>query len=268
MAGISNYLANKINDWLHGNTAAYTPPATTYFALMLAMPTASGGGTEVASSGSYVRKAVTNNSTNWPASSSGIKTNGAAISWITPTGDWGRVVGIAEYDASTGGNLLTFADLSTATTVLSGQVFSLPTGSASFTWSGGISQYLANKLNDWLHGGGTYTVPATTYFAPMTVIPTATTPGTETSGGSYARSADTNNATDWPDSIGQSKTNANTLSWPTASTNWSGPEVAVAEYDASSGGNQLTFGALANNITVASGATPSIPAGGAVYTVQ
>src|SRR4051812_11030737 len=136
MAGISNYLADKIDDWLHGNAVGWSAPSPTYFALMLAMPTASGGGTEV-SGGSYARLSVTNNSTNWPASANGIKSNGVAMTWATPSADWGNVVGIAEYDASTSGNLLTFASLAAPVSVLSGQVFSLPTQAASYSWSGG-----------------------------------------------------------------------------------------------------------------------------------
>jgi hypothetical protein len=267
MAGISNYLADKINDWLHGSTAAYTPPGTTYFALMTALPTAAGGGVEV-TGGSYARKAVTNNSTNWPASASGIKSNGVAMTWATPSADWGRVVGVAEYDAASDGNLLTFAELSAATVVLDTQVFSLPIGAATFTWSGGISQYLANKLNDWLHGGGTYVVPATTYFGLMSAPPTGSTPGTETSGSGYARAAEVNDAANWPDSVAQTKVSADALTWPAASGAWAGPEVAVAEYDAAASGNVLTFGNLATSISIASGAAPEIPVGGATYTVE
>jgi hypothetical protein len=267
MAGISNYLADKINDWLHGNTGGYTPVATTYFALMTAMPSASGGGTEV-TGGSYARVAVTNNSTNWPASVNGVKSNGTAVTWPTPSADWGNVVGIAEYDASSGGNLLTFADLSPVVTILNTQIFSMPATAIVFMWDGGISQYLTNKLNDWLHGGGSYTVPTTTYFALMSVIPTTSTPGTETTGGSYARPGFTNNATDWPNSSAQTKANAVAITWPTSSTAWSGPEVAVAEYDAVSSGNLLTFGPLANSVTVGNGATPSVPINGGTYQVQ
>lgn len=42
-------------------------PATYYAALMSAMPTGAGGGTEFSAAGTYVRIAITNNNTNWPA---------------------------------------------------------------------------------------------------------------------------------------------------------------------------------------------------------
>jgi hypothetical protein len=129
----SNYLRDKINDHVHGG-GDYTRPTTTYFALMTTMPTASGGGTE-ASGGSYARVAVTNNSTNWPASSGQAKTNGTAIVWGTQTTSLGTVLGIAEYDASTGGNLLTFALLNTSVTIAAGQPFDIPAGGATFNWA-------------------------------------------------------------------------------------------------------------------------------------
>jgi hypothetical protein len=129
----SNYLRDKINDHLHGGPS-FTTPATTYFALMTAMPTASGGGTE-ATGGVYARVAVTNNATNWPASSGQAKTNGTAISWGTQTTSLGTVVGIAEYDASSGGNLLTFAPLNTSVTISAGQPFDIPAGGATFNWA-------------------------------------------------------------------------------------------------------------------------------------
>jgi hypothetical protein len=129
----SNYLRDKINDIVHGGT---TIAATTYFALMTVAPTASGGGTEVTIGvGSYARVSVTNNSSNWPNSSGQTKSNANAINWGTATGNWGTIVAIAEYDASTGGNLITFASLATAVTVNTGQPFQVPANGAVFNWA-------------------------------------------------------------------------------------------------------------------------------------
>lgn len=131
----SNYLRDKINDHLHGG-GDFTRPATTYFALMLVMPTASGGGTEVTiGSGSYARVAFTNNATNWPASSGQVKQNAVIIDWGTATGAWGTIVGIAEYDASTAGNLLTFAALATPVTIGNGNPFQIPVAGATYEWA-------------------------------------------------------------------------------------------------------------------------------------
>ncbi len=132
MAGfLSNYRINKILDHLYGKTT-YTAEATTYFALMTAAPTASGGGTEV-SGGSYARVAFTNNTSNWPAASGQVKQNGNVVDWGTATANWGTIVGIAEYDASSGGNLLSYAPLTTSRAVNNGESFSGPVGAGTYT---------------------------------------------------------------------------------------------------------------------------------------
>lgn len=127
----SNYLRDLINDIVHGAT---TIAATTYFALMTTAPSASGGGVEV-SGGSYARVAVTNNATNWPASAGQTKQNATVINWGTATANWGTILAIAEYDASTAGHLLTFALLATPVTVNSGQPFQIPVNGGVFNWS-------------------------------------------------------------------------------------------------------------------------------------
>lgn len=130
----SNYLRDKINDHLHGGSD-FTRPATTYFALFTAMPTAAGGGTEV-TGGSYARVAFTNNGSNWPASSGQLKANANAITWPAPTADWTIVLGYAEFDASSGGNMLTFALFATPREILNGDpAFEIPVGAGVFGWA-------------------------------------------------------------------------------------------------------------------------------------
>lgn len=104
MGGKSDYLEDEILDLVLGD-GAFSQPATVYVALFTVTPSDSGGGTEC-TGGSYARAAVTNNATNWPAASSGAKANGAAITFPSPTGDWGVVVAFGIFDASTNGNLL------------------------------------------------------------------------------------------------------------------------------------------------------------------
>lgn len=247
-----NFLRDALNDHLRGGTA-YSPAATHYYALMTSMPLASGGGVEV-SGGSYARVAYTNNTSNYPAPSGGTVQNANPIDWGTATGDWGTIVGVAVYDASSGGNLLAFALLTTATTVLSGNPFSIPTNSATFNYNASCawSTYLQNQIIGLVFGGTSWTPPSTTYFGLMTVMPTASGGGTETSGGTYGRVAFAGGTGNWPASSGQLIQNAAVIDWGTATANL-GSIVGVAEYDASSGGNLLTFktltgGAVAINI--------------------
>lgn len=105
----ADYMENKVLDLLGGTT--FTSPATVYVALYTGgVPTdASTGTTPVGASevtgGSYARVSVTNNGTNWPAASGGAKANGAAITFPTPTANWGTVTAFAIVDAATLGNI-------------------------------------------------------------------------------------------------------------------------------------------------------------------
>lgn len=258
----SNYLRDALNNHLRGGTA-YTPAATHYYALMTAMPTPSGGGTEV-TGGSYARVSFTNNTSNYPAPSGGVVQNGNPINWGTATGNWGTVVGVAVYDASSGGNLIAFALLTTATTINSGSPFQIPTNSATFNYNAACawSTYLQNHIIGLVFGGTSFTPPATTYFALMTVMPTAAGGGTEATGGTYGRVALTSGTGNWPASSGQVIQNAAVIDWGTATANL-GAIVGVAEYDASSGGNLLTFQTLSGgSVTVNTGSPFQLPVAG------
>jgi hypothetical protein len=132
MSALSSYLENKINDHVLGGSD-YTRPATVYFALYTSAPTETGGGSEC-SGGSYARVSVTNNSTNFPASSSGVKANGTAITFPTATANWGTVAAFGVFDASTGGNLLYFGTLSATRTVTSGDTARFAAGDFTITF--------------------------------------------------------------------------------------------------------------------------------------
>lgn len=121
--GKSDYLENLIVNLLMGKVGSpYTPPATLYIALFTVLPGEDGtGGTEV-SGGSYARVALTNNTTNFPTVSDGNKKNGTIITFPTPTGSWGTVVGMGVYDAASAGNLFYYSSLAASRAVASGQV--------------------------------------------------------------------------------------------------------------------------------------------------
>ena len=135
MAGFTNYAEGKILDLIFGNTS-YSVPATLYCALFTVTPADDGtGGTEV-TGGSYARVAVTNNTTNFPNATLGnpsVKQNGTAITFTTATADWGTVVGMGFYDASSSGNLIAWSPLTGTsyayTALASSNVFTAP-GSA------------------------------------------------------------------------------------------------------------------------------------------
>ena len=128
MAGFSDYLADKVLDHVFGGTA-YTAPTTLYVALYTVAPTDTGGGTEV-SGGAYARQtaAFTVSGTN-PTTAS----NSAAIEYPTATANYGTVVAVGIFDASSGGNLLAYANLDTSKVVSTGDVFRFNTGDLDIT---------------------------------------------------------------------------------------------------------------------------------------
>lgn len=131
MAGFSDFLENELLDHVFGN-AAYSAPATLYMALFTAAPTDAGGGTE-ASGGGYDRADVTNNATNFPAATGGLKENGASISFATASGSWGTVTHWALFDANSGGNMLVWGALSASKTIDSGDTPSFAVGDLDIT---------------------------------------------------------------------------------------------------------------------------------------
>lgn len=129
MAALSNYLENELIDWLM-RAQTYIPPSSLYIALYTTAPTAAGGGVEV-SGGSYARVAVVSSLADWAGTqgagttaissgTSGTTSNNSNITYPTPTAGWGTVVAFGVLDASTSGNLLFFANLTTAKTINNG----------------------------------------------------------------------------------------------------------------------------------------------------
>ena len=116
----SNYLAGEIlDDVFSGN--AFTPPGTFYLALYTSAPTAAGGGTELSGTG-YVRQTVAFTTTAQQSS------NTAAVEFPTATADWGTIVAVGVFDASTSGNLLAFGNLTASKSIVSGAVLRVPAG--------------------------------------------------------------------------------------------------------------------------------------------
>jgi hypothetical protein len=129
MGAKSDYLENKLIDFIFRGQS-YTPPATLYVALLTAAPSDAGGGTEV-SGGSYARVGVTASLANFAGTQSagsttassgtgGTTSNNGAITFPAPTANWGSVTHWGIYDASSGGNLLYYAPLTTPKTINNG----------------------------------------------------------------------------------------------------------------------------------------------------
>lgn len=112
MSSKSDYLENAvINAVLNNTSLAVTTP---YVALYTAAPSDSGGGTEV-TGGSYARV-----SASFSAASGGATSNDAAVTFPSPTANWGTVTHFGILDASTSGNLLYWGALGTSRNILNG----------------------------------------------------------------------------------------------------------------------------------------------------
>jgi len=127
MAGFSDYLEDKVLDHVFGGVA-YTAP-TKHVALYTVAPTDTGGGTEV-TGGSYARQTSTFTVSGTDPTTA---TNAAAIEYPTATADYGTVVAVGILDASSSGNLLAYANLTTSKTVSTGDVFRFDAGDLDIT---------------------------------------------------------------------------------------------------------------------------------------
>lgn len=136
MAAMTNFLENKLVDWLFrgqaigiggASAAAGTGPVTLYVGLFSITPSDGSNGTEI-SGGSYARATLTSSLATWSGTqaaattavssgSSGTISNNNTITFAEPTANWGTVTGFGIFDAPSGGNLLFWGALSTSKTV-------------------------------------------------------------------------------------------------------------------------------------------------------
>ena len=135
-SGKATALSNQVLDAVLG-AVTYTAVTNTYVALFTTTPSSGGtSGVEVTATNAYARVQLTNNLTNWPSASAGLKSNGNTITFPTATGSgWGTVVGFGIYDALTSGNLLYFGPLSTSISVVNGSTVTFSAGNLQITES-------------------------------------------------------------------------------------------------------------------------------------
>ena len=139
MAAFSDFVENKLIDWLlrgqaigitGASAAAGTGPTSTYVGLLTAAPSDTGGGTEV-TGGSYARVTVASSLANWAGTqaaastvassgTSGTTSNNGAITFPSPTANWGLITHMGVYDAASAGNLLFYAPLTASKNVSNG----------------------------------------------------------------------------------------------------------------------------------------------------
>ena len=129
MSSFTDYTENLVLTWLL-TTGSATRPTAWYVGLFTAAPSDTGGGTEVSGSG-YARKATGTITVSGTATTA---TNSAAIEFDPASGgNWGTITHAAIFDASTGGNMIAWAQLTTARTINDGDVFRIPASSLTVT---------------------------------------------------------------------------------------------------------------------------------------
>lgn len=137
--------------------------------------------------------------------------------------------------------------------------------------AGALTDYAENKTVDWLIRGQTFTPPATQYWRLDTSACSDAGPGTEVSGGSYARVAVTASMANWSGTQGTGTTvastgtsgttyNNNAIAWPASTAAW-GTLTSVTLTDASTAGNRLVCIDLTSTLNVSgAGFTVQFPA--------
>ena len=126
MAAMSNYLENKVLDYVLRDQADWAPTSV-HLALHTADPTDAGSGAEC-SGGSYARQAITFNAAHATA---GTIDNSSAEEFTNMPACTVTHIGI--WDAASSGNLLFHGAVSASKTVTSGDTISLAAGSLDIT---------------------------------------------------------------------------------------------------------------------------------------
>ena len=122
----SNFLETEILDHVFAG-AAYTAPTTKYLALFTALADGEAGTVTEVTGGGYARQTVAF------TTSGNTTSNNAAVEFPTATANYGTVTHVGVYDASSSGNLMAYAALSSNKTIETGDVFRVPSGDLDIT---------------------------------------------------------------------------------------------------------------------------------------
>ena len=121
----SNTFENRVLTWVF-TTGSATRPTSWHVALFTSNPAEDGSGTEV-SGGGYARQSATFTVTGNAA------TNSAALEYPVATAPYGTVTHVGVYDASTGGNLIAYAALTSSKSIDTDDVLRIPAGDLDIT---------------------------------------------------------------------------------------------------------------------------------------
>ena len=124
---LSNLFETRVLTWLFTGDAV-TRPSSFYVALFTSNPAEDASGTEVSTTGTaYARQSVTF------SVSGNTATNTAAIEFPTATASYGTVTHVGVFDASSAGNLIAYAALTTSKAIDTGDVMRIPSSDLDVT---------------------------------------------------------------------------------------------------------------------------------------
>jgi hypothetical protein len=145
--------------------------------------------------------------------------------------------------------------------------------------AGAMSNYLTNKVIDYVMRAQTFTAPATVYVALATTTGSSAACGTEETGTGYARVAVTSALAGWAGTQGATTTavssgtsgqtsNNATITFGSPTASW-GTVTEFCVFDALTGGNLLWRAALTTSKTINSGdAAPSFAISALTWTIN
>lgn len=276
MSKLTDFAENKLVDFIRGQ--GLTLPASWHFALGSA---ASDSAFTEITGANYGRVAVARSLANFSGTQAAGSTtastgtshetrNNGVITWPTAgAGGWPEATKWGVFDAASSGNCWFYGDLSAPVTVAESAAHSQAISTIAFQLglTGGMTDYLANKLIDLIWRAQAFSWPGTTYLRLVTSTPSNAAGGVEVTGGSYARQALASSLTALSGTQGAGTTTASTgtggrtsnnaaITWAAPTANW-GTVVAVESLDASSGGNRLWWSLLGAPKTLNNGSLPA-----------
>lgn len=255
MANFTDYGETMLCNFIRGTVP--TLPAQFDVALLTAVTDNSF--TEVSWSG-YARKQIARSMAAW-AGTQGTGTQSASTGTSHTTSNNVAInFGIARADATVvalglfaGTNMIAYSPMQNELQVQNGDPVIVQAGNLVFTLGavGGMTDYLSNKMIDFIWRGQTFTYPNVTYLALNTSMPTNALEGAEVSGDGYNRV--TVNSSAWRAPTDGTISNNVNLSFAVPASDW-GNVIACSLYDAQTSGNLLWWAAVDSPKTIVNGA--------------
>lgn len=240
----SDILTADAIGFLFGQRTGFGAPSSIQFHLTTTPGLKNGGGTTEPSGGGYLPVSLTNNITNFPNASAGVKSNGVAIAWPALSAPI-TAVGFFMTDQS-GSRNLGYVQFATPQTFAIGATPTIGIGALTFTQTptnnpGFLTQFGWGKIFNRYFGGATLTPPATWYVGLNAALAgTPATAPTEPSGGGYARAPLTNDTTNWAPRITTTyvmTSNQLAATFPNPTGGGYGTALGIGIFDALTSGN-------------------------------